>query len=282
MNIQELKRKITKIIDEQKMPNEVKQKIEELYGEYEDVCCNCKYLLTTIMNRDNQEEIEEIQQYIDKDIEENRDSINSVNEQEYEIKKEKLLERMDRELDKLEEKKEENNRTLQPILFDSDEEEKNYREGKVNIEDRQADRINIEAYVIEVMNNMIAEMKSSTKYITTKINNASIDERNEQQIILKNRTAKKFEEDVEHVIMKIKKEVPELGKTLEMQNSEIYKYVEETIEEYKKENPREKTTEEQASDFKNSLKVKVNEEEAIKRAQENNNNQRTLDENIIS
>lgn len=281
MDTQELRKKVNKIINDQNLPNEVKQKVEELYKNYEDVCSNCKYLLTTIMDKNNIEEIEEIQQYINDDIKGDIESIDTVNKQEYEIKKEKLLERINRELNKLEEKKEDA-KTLQPILFDSEEEEKNYIEGKVNIEDRQTDRINIEAFITEVMNNMVAEMKSSRKYIKSKIDNIDIDKNDEQRIFLRNNTARRFEEDVEYVIMKVKKELPELGKVLEKQDNVVYRYIEDVINEYEKGNSGEKTSKEKCKDFRQSISegVKVDEGKALQKVEEKSQEKQKPELNI--
>ena len=103
----------------------------------------------------------------------------------------------------------------------------------------------------------------------------------EQLVLVKTNIKRRFEEDVETVISKIKKEVPELGKVLEAQNSKIYKYIEDEIKAYEKENSQEKTSEEQVADFRKRLEAKVNEEEAIIKADENKKTV-TLDENIIS
>ena len=275
MDIQELKTKVSKIINDEKVPNEVKQKLEDLYKEYEQACAKCKYLLTTISNKDNMEEIEEICQYIKDDTESNKETIDSVNIQEYEIKKEKLMERINMELDKLEGK----TTQLQPILFDNKEE--SYRENKANIENWEADRLSIEAFINEVMNNIIIELESSRRYIKLKIDNLGINGNDEQLVLVKTNIKRRFEEDVETVISKIKKEVPELGKVLEAQNSKIYKYIEDEIKAYEKENSQEKTSEEQVADFRKRLEAKVNEEEAIIKADENKKTV-TLDENIIS
>ena len=78
MDIQELKRKINKIINDEKMPNKVKQTMEDIYKEYEQACFECKYALTTIMDSHNVEQIKEIQRYIRNDIEENKEIPNDI------------------------------------------------------------------------------------------------------------------------------------------------------------------------------------------------------------
>lgn len=266
MDIQELKRKINKIINDEKMPNKVKQTMEDIYKEYEQACFECKYALTTIMDSHNVEQIKEIQRYIRNDIEENKESIDTVNKQEFEIKKEKLIERIERELDKLEGK----NSELQPILFDSNEEEKMYKENKVNIENRNEDRLNIEAFIREIMNNIISEIESSKKYIKSRINDIEINSKDEAGIYLRNNAVKDFEENVEYIIRKIRNEVPELGKVLEKQDNVVYKYIEDAINEYQKENSEEKTSKEKCKDFRQSLSegVKVDEEEALQKVEE--------------
>lgn len=266
MDIQELKRKINKIINDEKMPNKVKQTMEDIYKEYEQACFECKYALTTIMDSHNVEQIKEIQRYIRNDIEENKESIDTVNKQEFEIKKEKLIERIERELDKLEGK----NSELQPILFDSNEEEKMYKENKVNIENRNEDRLNIEAFIREIMNNIISEIESSKKYIKSRINNIEINSKDEAGIYLRNNAVKDFEENVEYIIKKIRNEVPELGKVLENQDNVVYRYIEDAINEYQKENSEEKTSKEKCKDFRQSLSegVKVDEEKALQKIEE--------------
>lgn len=266
MDIQELKRKINKIINDQKMPNKVKQTMEDIYKEYEQACFECKYALTTIMDSHNVEQIKEMQLYIRNDIEENKESINTVNKQEFEIKKEKLLERIERELDKLEGK----NAELQPILFDSDEEEKMYKENKVNIENRNEDGLNIEAFIREIMNNIISEIESSKKYIKSRINNIEINSKDEAGIYLRNNAVKDFEENIEYIIRKIRNEVPELGKVLEKQDNVVYKYIEDAINEYEKENSGEKTSKEKCKDFRQRISegVKVDEGKALQKVEE--------------
>lgn len=279
-NYQELEIKVIRIIEDMKIPQEIKSKLNKYYENYYDACDS--YIKKMI-------QIEEENSYylkkdVERDYEGDVEAIEATLDAAYAIKKDKILNSLLNELQYIKENKE---RELDIVLFDTNQEEKEYIENKdrYKIDKIINDRSNNETFIEIVKKEIISELQSSKKYILQKGQSQNFGISDMEKRIRIEEDKRKFEEDVDGIVQKIETDFPEIGKALTMQDREIYQAIIEAIEEYKIETePKEtKSFDEQRKKFveKNSQGVSVDEKLAQEIVQEEIDYTKSLEGNII-
>lgn len=260
-NIVELKIKITKIISSSKLPDEIKQKLENIYLDYEDSCKECE---KSLMRIGNSQKIENIINYINKDRYDMYDFINTIAKEEYDIKNSTMTDEIVNQLETLKRESKE----LKPILFDSKEEEKRSKENNTlehRIEKTVINDNKNRRYVKSLLGAIESEIQSSKKEVKVWLDEIKEEETSFETKLNISKIVGKWEDNIEAIIKKAKKEIPEISGILEEQERSIYKYIENTIQEYK-----ENKKDIKKSTFRESLAqgVNIDEKKALQDANE--------------
>lgn len=201
-----------------------------------------------------------IERYIKKDREGIETFINTVVQNEYEIKNTNLLERILKKLDKMEEKTADSI-TLEPILFDTKQEIKMQEEKtkkdswEETIVDYNANMI----FVNDLLQTVVSEMNTSAIQVSRLIENSSNSKTDIERRLQLNTIKNNLESDIKTIVSKAQKEIPEFGRALENQERQMYAQIEGILQEYKELNKDKNSKEE----FRNRLKQDVNIDEKL-------------------
>lgn len=227
-NYQELEIKVIKIIEDMKIPQEIKSKLNKYYENYYDACDS--YIKK--MRKIEEENSYYLKKDAERDYEGDVEAIEATLDGAYAIKKDKILNLLLNELQYITENKE---GELDIVLFDTNQEEKEYIKNKdrYKIDKIINNRTNNETFIEIVKKEITSELLSSKKYILQKGQSQNFGISDMEKRIIIEDAKKKFEEDVDGIVQKIETDFPEIGKALTIQDREIYQAIIEAIEEYK-------------------------------------------------
>ena len=227
-NYQELEIKVIKIIEDMKIPQEIKSKLNKYYENYYDACDS--YIKK--MRKIEEENSYYLKKDAERDYEGDVEAIEATLDGAYAIKKDKILNLLLNELQYITENKE---GELDIVLFDTNQEEKEYIKNKdrYKIDKIINNRTNNETFIEIVKKEITSELLSSKKYIVQKGQSQNFGISDMEKRIIIEDAKKKFEEDVDGIVQKIETDFPEIGKALTIQDREIYQAIIEAIEEYK-------------------------------------------------
>lgn len=179
---------------------------------------------------------------------------------EYEIKHTNLLEKI---LEKVNEREvtKDSAKVINPILFDKDEEGKMQEEKteENSFEETIVDHNANMTFTKNLLQIVVNELSTSSNQISRLIDNVSNSKTDMEKRLQLNTIKNNLETDIQSIILKAKKEIPELGRILEEQERKIYTQVEEILQEGKqlKENRNNK------EEFRSRIKQGVNVDEKL-------------------
>lgn len=179
---------------------------------------------------------------------------------EYEIKHTNLLEKI---LEKVNEREvtKDSAKVIDPILFDKDEEGKMQEEKteENSFEETIVDHNANITFTNNLLQIVVNELSSSSNQISRLIENSSNSKTDMERRLQLNTIKNNLENDIQTIILKVKKEIPELGRVLEEQEIQIYTQVEEILQEGKQ--PKENRNNKE--EFRSRLKQGVNVDEKL-------------------
>lgn len=179
---------------------------------------------------------------------------------EYEIKHTNLLEKI---LEKVNEREvtKDSAKVINPILFDKDEEGKMQEEKteENSFEETIVDHNANMTFTKNLLQIVVNELSTSSNQISRLIDNVSNSKTDMEKRLQLNTIKNNLETDIQSIILKAKKEIPELGRILEEQERKIYTQVEEILQEGKQ--PKENRNNKE--EFRSRIKQGVNVDEKL-------------------
>lgn len=179
---------------------------------------------------------------------------------EYEIKHTNLLEKI---LEKVNEREvtKDSAKVINPILFDKDEEGKMQEEKteENSFEETIVDHNANMTFTNNLLQIVVNELSTSSNQISRLIDNVSNSKTDMEKRLQLNTIKNNLETDIQSIILKAKKEIPELGRILEEQERKIYTQVEEILQEGKQ--PKENRNNKE--EFRSRIKQGVNVDEKL-------------------
>lgn len=250
---QEVERKVIKIVENAKIPKEIKDKINEYGKKYYDTCDS--YISRINMLR-NFKADGNLKQESEQDYKGDILAIEGILCAAYTIKKDAFLNEV---------------RNSTKYLTDTNEKEK--EEKRYN-----------EDFIRTVKNEIISEFLGSRRYILQKTQIQGFEMNNMEKRLQIESARKIFQEDVDRIVQEIEKDFPEVKRVLTEQDREIYEEILKVIEEekVKTESDDTKSFSEKRKIFvdENRKNVNVDEKLAQEELKENDEN-KSLDEFLI-
>lgn len=274
----ETERKLIKIINDNQLPIEIINIIKNIYLDYEEACNNCIIKVEGVQDDKNQNEINLLQKHLKSLCKDDISTIDTIIKSTYEEKKTRQIEGVINENRETKARKE---KQLELVLFDSQSEEAYYQDHKeqIQLEEIIKNRKNNVEFVETIRQVILSEMRSSQKDIVMEIGNSNIFEKDDIRRMYKKHIQDSFMENMDVIIKKVEKEIPETGKILESQDEETYKNIIQTIiEQNEVEKPEEQSQRNERAEFVSSIHAEVKTEEAIKKVEENKNNDKNKEQ----
>lgn len=274
----ETERKLIKIINDNQLPIEIINIIKNIYLDYEEACNNCIIKVEGVQDDKNQNEINLLQKHLKSLCKDDISTIDTIIKSTYEEKKTRQIEGVINENRETKARKE---KQLELVLFDSQSEEAYYQDHKEQIQLQEIikNRKNNVEFVETIRQVILSEMRSSQKDIVMEIGNSNIFEKDDIRRMYKKHIQDSFMENMDVIIKKVEKEIPETGKILESQDEETYKNIIQTIiEQNEVEKPEEQSQRNERAEFVSSIHAEVKTEEAIKKVEENKNNDKNKEQ----
>lgn len=270
MEKEQLEKKVINILENSKVPQEIKQEIRRIYLDYEDAYKSC------LARMQRAEELG------------NKDISNSIEEAFYAYHKNDFIELENLMQQGYEQKKKEtenevmnyiNGKSLEPVLFDSTIDEKTYKENKdkFELDSSIKNRQRNEEFIIKMQTAMLEKINNAKEELINRYKANRNLSQNDEQILYDRYIENKVLEEMEGVQKEVLVEFPEVGKILEKQDDEIYAKIIDEAKENQLTNARE--------EFVASMHVDVETQEVVKKVLEENKqeekNIEVLPDNVI-
>ena len=275
MEKEQLGDKIINILKSNNVPQEIKTEIKRIYLDYEDAYKTCLARMQRaegLRKTDISKSIEEaFYEYHKNDIIE----LEKLMQQGYEQKKKKTENDV---MDYI------NGERLEPVIFNSKEDEENYNKNKdkVELDSIIENRQRNEEFIIEMQTAMLEKINNAKKELINKYKSNRTLAQNDEQVLYDRYIENKAIEEMHAVQRKVLEEFPEVGKILEKQDNKIYNEIINEIEEFKSKEDRPTNAREE---FMASMHVEVEIQEAVKKVLEESKqeekNTKSLPDNVI-
>ena len=204
----EIKKEINSLLQNMQLPKEIKTIVNSVYKEYEKAC---RKLISRIRQKDtiDSNEIQKIEAYIQNDYKEDMQMTELVEFEEYEQKRAKIMEIINKILQNINDKE---RVRLAKLTEKMDDKVLNERDNK-----RTANII---------VNTTVSEIESSAKNIITRINKLNIESQELEQIKID------FKEEIDLIIEDAKQNISEISEILNNHYQGIYSQLDMIIEKY--------------------------------------------------
>lgn len=241
MERQELLKKVRELIKKQRLPKEIKKMVDKVYKEYHNAHSELLSQIKQLVG-DNKKAIADlnyIQNYINKEDEENKGTSYEVEEVSYFLKMEMLLADIEKRISNMLNGREER-------------EEKEEEEEETDTENKKCTKM--------IVISIISEISSSKKALLMRLSNVEgLKDRSDIK-----QKIDEFSEKINNMLNTTKLELaPKIEQILETEEIEIRKTVFDLYHQYKKIN--EPNNKEKKEKFVDSLHVEVKQQEAIER-----------------
>lgn len=224
----EIKEEMSKILGNMKLPLKIRSNIEEIYLDYEK---SYKNLIEYLKNKypDKEQEIIKLNIATLQDYKEDMNMTQTIEFEEYELRRAIIIEAINDILRYINRKQDIPSEEFENNMLETIKKKENERFTKI------------------VMDNIITEIISSSKYFINKINHLGLKMDGELEIV-----EKQFLEEIKTIKEKAEQKSPEINQIISEHFKSIYEQLENVVEKYKTEIREEKA--------KNTIKEKPNDD----------------------